>query len=735
MKKNLFRIFWGFILVTACLTVTNITTGASRERERNSAELSDLTIRVVDLIARLPKENNFARIEIESLAAKRFARLGELAGKNPSEVLRVALPDDVLAKIPEDLQNYFEKREELEGELEVITECEETDEKLLFYLKTDQARIALYFNKQPGEGLTTGARVRVKGVRVGDSLAVDENDNRNGLKDFVVTESALPNTTGEIKVLVLLVNFQNNQTQPYTAAQANNLLFNNSNAASVTNYYREASYGKAWVTGDSFGWFTLPMAADCNSSGQIATYAKQAAVNAGINLANYGKFMYVFPSIGCSYSGTSGIGGNEMWINGSLILRTAAHELAHNLGLYHSKALDCGAEVVGSNCTTIAYGHQTDILGYPGVTGNFHSYQKERLGWINSAGTPPVTTVQSSGNYFITPVSVQDSNTKALKILKSTDSSGNKTWYYVEFRQAAGFDSFVSGNSNFMNGVLVTLNTETDGVSNYQLDMTPATDSWADSALLVNRSFNDPSIGLTITPVQVGGSGASVNVSFGGQPLPTCNLADPTISATPVATQWIGAGSAVTYNVTLTNNNSSGCTGNSFNVQNILPSGWSAVTAVPNLTVAPGASGATTVQVVSPGAAANGFYAVGMKAENSANTAYSAQVSANLAVYSALNVSVAANQTSYTNAQTVTLTANAAANGTEISGANVTFTISRPDGTTAASGTVVSGANGGAVYSYKFNRKKDTVGTYRVTVNAALNGISGSGTTSFVLVK
>ena len=45
-------------------------------------------------------------------------------------------------------------------------------------------------------------------------------------------------------------------------------------------------------------------------------------------------------------------------MNGSLTPVVAAHELGHNLGLYHSHALECGAAVMGGTCTVRDYGDQ-----------------------------------------------------------------------------------------------------------------------------------------------------------------------------------------------------------------------------------------------------------------------------------------------------------------------------------------------------------------------------------------
>jgi hypothetical protein len=732
MKRNLLSIFLGVFLMFAGFAANGFQTEASRRNEKSSTELSDLTMRIADLSAEM--QNEFARSEFENLAAQRFAKLLELAADNPAEVLRVALPADVLAKVPDELQSYFEKPVEVKGELEIIYECDGENEILKYFLKTEKERLPVYFAKKPANEFLTSSMVQVKGYRFGDSVLINDGASPEEFNVTQTIESVLPNTLGEQKVLVLLVNFQNNQTQPITVDQVNNLVFNTANSGSVTNYYREDSYGRTWMTGDTFGWTTLPInSGDC-AGGQIASYARQAAQNAGYNLSAYNKFVYLFPTMNCSYSGQATLGGNEAWINGTFTRQNISHELGHNFGLQHSRYLDCDAGVVDGNCTFIEYGHIMDTMG--GGSGHFHPFQKERLGWLNYADLPAITTVTQNGNYTISPMAVNSNSTpKALKILKSVDASGGKTWYYVELRRNFGFDSGISNNVNLMNGVMITMDKDSNAQENYMLDMTPETTSRSDPALTVNRTYTDTSAGVSITPLSVSDSGATVSVSFGSQPAPTCVLANPTISASPTATQWIGAGRSVSYTVTVSNNNSSGCSANTFNIQNRVPSGWNSTTGAPSLNVAPGTSATTTVQVVSPSSVANGFYAVAMNAGNSANANYAASVTGNLAVYSSLAVTVASDLPNYNATQTVNLTANVSANGSPMSGANVTFTITRPNGTIAATGTVVSDTNGTAVYSYKFNRKKDTNGTYQVSANANLNGVSGTSATSFALVK
>jgi len=111
-----------------------------------------------------------------------------------------------------------------------------------------------------------------------------------------------------------------------------------------------------------------------------------------------------------------------------------------------------------------------------------------------------------------------------VKILKSVDpTTGQRTWYYVESRQASGFDAFLTdpsiGVENVTTGVLVHTGSEASGNSSNLLDMTPTTPMyylWYDPALAVGQTFTDPDTGLTITASWVNATGAGVTVKLGG---------------------------------------------------------------------------------------------------------------------------------------------------------------------------------------------------------------------------
>jgi hypothetical protein len=101
-------------------------------------------------------------------------------------------------------------------------------------------------------------------------------------------------------------------------------------------------------------------------------------------------------------------------------------------------------------------------------------------------------------------------------------------------------------------------------------------------------------------------------------------------------------------------------------------------------------------------------------------------------VVSSLNVTVSTDKSSYTRNQTVSVTATVTANGSPVSNASVTFTITKQGGATVT-GSATSGTNGSAVYKYRL-KKQDPAGTYQATSNANLNSaIFGSGWKSFMV--
>ena len=187
--------------------------------------------------------------------------------------------------------------------------------------------------------------------------------------------------------------------------------------------------------------------------------------------------------------------------------------------------------------------------------GHYNAFQKERLGWLTPS---QILTVSGSGTYAIEPYETLTGGVKALKVLKSVDAAGKRTYYYVEFRQPIGYDAFMSGWTNMISGVSIHTGSESAGNTTYLLDMTPETASWYDPALTAGRTFTDATAGVSITTLTAGPAGATLSITLAST-APTCTRTAPGVSLSPGAAPAVGAGTLVTYTVSVTNRDSAAC--------------------------------------------------------------------------------------------------------------------------------------------------------------------------------
>jgi len=490
-----------------------------------------------------------ALVQLVNRAEERRAYLLELMADNPEAVLNAAIPEDKQVGLPAEVLEKLEQKLELQGELEVFYEdYEDGSHRLRHILKTPFGeRFELHLaGKQPQ--LQHGHQVRMTGLLMANpaSKASDGDivlDSSTlmlaaGSETGVVTDgTAATNsaTFGAQSTLVVNINFSDNSSQPWTPEQARSTVFDQ-----ASDFIHENSFGQTWLSGDVTPWLTLPISSASCDTTSIVSAAQQAAIAAGYNTDAYNRLVYAMPfTSGCGFSGVGSVGGSKsiMLINGSMYWFTVAHEMGHNLGLYHSHALECGSEITGSNCSNDEYGDGVDIMGR--VSAQFTAFQKERLGWLDSRH---LLTPNSSGIYELEPYATLPGNLpKALKIPKGTDPvSGEPAWYYVEYRQGSGYDSILAGNANVQNGVVVHTGITNQGNSSYMLDMTPGsagsnyTDT-RDPALEVGQQFTDAEQAITLATEWVDGSRASVNVQF-GDALDNVVTDEPIVGGYPLGT-------------------------------------------------------------------------------------------------------------------------------------------------------------------------------------------------------
>ena len=402
---------------------------------------------------------------------------------------------------------------QIDGQIDVLIEDHPGRSVARHFITSNGSRREVRFTGER-RPFTSGDRVRVRGVVQPDG-ALQLNSDGSSVQSLA---AAPRSTTGAQSIVVLLVNFQNDQRQPYTAADAESVM------TQVGTHYWLGSYEQVTITSQIVGWLTVAHDPTVCDPSTIARLADEAATNAGVDVAAYGRRIYAFPQLAaCSWWGLGSVGGSpsQAWINGTFAKKVVGHELGHNFGLYHANAHDCGAAPIGPTCSDLEYGNTIDIMGNPS-SGNFNLLAKEQLGWVNAGVSPPLTVVTESAAYAIPPYEALDARSKGLRILRSIDAAGVPSYYYVEFRQPVGNDAFLLNNANVTSGVVISLGSGAD--NNWLLDMTPETASWSDPALAVGRRFVDPDTGLRIETLAADSSGATVMVTMAAAIAPTATV-------------------------------------------------------------------------------------------------------------------------------------------------------------------------------------------------------------------
>ena len=336
---------------------------------------------------------------------------------------------------------------------------------------------------------------------------------------------------------MVLLNFSNDTSQPYTKETARGVAFTNTD--SVAAYYAESSWGQLALTGDVFGWYTIP---NTNTSCAYSTWASAAntvASAAGVDLSVYDNVVYAFPTTAsCPWAGLAQTPGRSTWLNGtgSMALRTMAHELGHNFGTHHASTLECtdgGVRVslssTAANCSTYEYGDPFTLMGQANRY-QHTNFSRGNFGWLQSANTATVTV---SGDYVLKPIEAGESSA----ILAIQIARTSSTYLTLELRQVAGFDTFLD-TAPVVSGISVRI---TSGysvrVQSQLVDSTPATSSFMDAPLQAGQTLMDPVSGVSITTLGVSSAGAIVHIQFASVVTPTPTpSATPTASATPIPT-------------------------------------------------------------------------------------------------------------------------------------------------------------------------------------------------------
>ena len=237
---------------------------------------------------------------------------------------------------------------------------------------------------------------------------------------------------------------------------------------------------------------------------------------------------------GCAYGlGTIGAveaSGNRVFVSG-LNQSLLAHELGHNLGLYHSNALRCGSAqdmpkvgISFPGCQEEGYDDLFDVMGYSGLNygeGNLNAVHLDGMNLLPGAvrrieTSPSVTTAR------IVPLSVPLSATTVDRTLKVTDTNGAN--YFVEYRTNSGRDTVASLNSWRPAWGVRVLRDDPDAppsAGSYELDATPTslTNDY-NRVIPVGGTFTAASRNLSIAVTAADADGATLSITYGAVPIP-----------------------------------------------------------------------------------------------------------------------------------------------------------------------------------------------------------------------
>ena len=441
-------------------------------------------------------------------------------------------------------------------------------------------------------------------------------------------------TTDVQNVAVLLVTFPG-ATLPTGVTQASlqDVFFAaNTAGVSLDGFLHDASYGQTSATGSVFGPYTLTgtYQSCADVGGAVTNDAVAAAIAAGVNFNSYSRVFLVFPDIlGCGWAGFTSVGGCTLattsgtfnatisWLSAAYTtpraqgVSIASHEMGHNFGLLHSGTISSGtSEVLGP---ISAPGTETDMGDYwstmgETVLGLYPASQKaEVLNWIAPAN---YEVVENNGSYTLQPLETSPAGLQVLKVQRGT---GNNEWLWVEYRQPSGdYDSTLLGPEAF-DGALIHYEDSNAALGHtYLPNFTPSDGSGNSPALAAGQTWTDPYSNVSISALSATPTGLALSVSYGAAP---CTSSSPGVSVSPLNPS-IYPGQSASYSVSVTNNDSSGCSSSTISLGSSEPSGWSTGLSSSSVTLSPGQSASVTLGKGAPSGTPPGTYAVNFNAVN-----------------------------------------------------------------------------------------------------------------------
>lgn len=326
------------------------------------------------------------------------------------------------------------------------------------------------------------------------------------------TGGSVPNwwTHGVKKVLVMRINFPDALGESISEADANELM------RQVDNFFIENSYGAMSLQTTVTPLLTLQQPAswyaEHEASYELLRDARRTASAAGYDTDDYDLDIVhsAVPRLGArGYVGNKGA-----WLNTSTVA-TACHELGHNLGLWHANAWHTSDGSIIGPGENREYGNLFDTMG--SGEGGFNACFRHQLDWLPQTA---IQTVTSNGIYRLYPFDVSTPDSGASYALKIETGSGRDYWIEARYQFT---------NTKTASVLVYWSPWDQSAGGDQLLDMNPAgAGGFYDAGLAVGKSFDDDTLGLTITPLRLGGTTPeSIDVMVTTRAVWTSNVLDP----------------------------------------------------------------------------------------------------------------------------------------------------------------------------------------------------------------